>query len=95
VEFHVEAQVFEWRGPAPFFFCATGVELASEIRETARELSYGWGMIPCHIELNENSYKTSLTPKDGVYYIPLRDQVRRENDLKANSVARLTILLGL
>ena len=51
MEFEVVGEVFEWRGPAPFYFVAMPEECAREIDEVKQDLTYGWGMITCKIVL--------------------------------------------
>ena len=94
MEFEVVGKVFEWRGPAPFYFVATSEECAREIDEVRQELTYGWGMITCKIVVDGREYRTAITPKDGVYYIPLRDEVRKRHSISAGDEAALTLLLG-
>ncbi len=69
--------VFEWRGPAPFHFVAITGDLADEIREQAAAVTYGWGMVPVSCTIGATSFTTSLWPKSGAYYLPLKDAVRR------------------
>lgn len=94
MEFEVAGEVFEWRGPAPFYFVAIPVEYAREIDEVKQELTYGWGMITCKIMVEGRVYKTAITPKDGTYYIPLKDEIRRRHGLAVGDQVELQLLLG-
>lgn len=75
VEF--SGEVFEWRGPAPFFWVRLSEDAAELIRAEATQSSYGWGAIPVEVRLGETVWETSLLPKDGGYVVPLKDAVRR------------------
>jgi len=44
-------------------------------------VTYGWGMIPVQVRIGQTSWKTSLWPKDGLYVVPIKDSVRRAEDL--------------
>lgn len=68
--------MFEWRGPAPYHFVAITGDEADAIREVASAVTYGWGMIPVAGSLGGTSFTTSLWPKEGGYYMPLKDAVR-------------------
>ncbi|MEN9737913.1 MAG: hypothetical protein RJA26_1146, partial [Actinomycetota bacterium] len=46
MELEFENEMIEWRGPAPFFYVPVPPEESEMIRETARQVSYGWGVIP-------------------------------------------------
>ena len=93
MEFEFEAEVFEWRGPAPFFFAATPDEITLEIDEFKRELTYGWGVIPASVTIGETTVTTSLIPKNGSYYVPLKDAIRKPNGMQLGDMVE--ILLGL
>jgi hypothetical protein len=94
VEFEVIGEVFEWRGPAPFYFVALPKEYAREIDEVKQELTYGWGMITCKIMVGGREYKTAITPKDGTYYIPIKDEIRKRHSLEVGKQVELMLLLG-
>lgn len=93
MQFEFEAEVFEWRGPAPFYFAATPSEITMEIEQFKRELTYGWGVIPASVTIGDTKVTTSLIPKNGSFYIPLKDAIRRPNGIQLGDV--IEILLGL
>jgi hypothetical protein len=68
--------VFEWRGPAPFYFVALSVEAADAVGAVASTVSYGWGCIPVTATIGRTTWTTSLIPRDGGYLLPLRKNVR-------------------
>lgn len=94
MEFEVVGEVFEWRGPAPFFFVATSQEYAREIDEVKQELTYGWGMITCKIVIQGREYKTAITPKDNTYYVPLKDEIRKRHQINVGDEIALLLILG-
>lgn len=80
--------------PHPFFFVAIPENYAREIDEVKQELTYGWGMITCKIVIDGKEYKTAITPKDGTYFVPLKDEIRRRHSLEVGEQVELTLLLG-
>ncbi|WP_240483918.1 DUF1905 domain-containing protein [Arsenicicoccus bolidensis] len=44
VEVSFAAEVWHWRGPAPFHFVSVPADLADVLGEVAPLVSYGWGM---------------------------------------------------
>ena len=94
MEFEVIGEVFEWRGPAPFYFVALPKEYAREIDEVKQELTYGWGMITCKIAIDGREYKTAITPKEGTYYIPIKDEIRKLHGLNTGYRVELRLILG-
>ena len=92
-EFTVRGKVFEWRGPAPFHFIAVTGEAAEEIRDLASAVTYGWGMIPVACRVGDTQFTTSLWPKDGEYYVPLKDAVRAAENVRLG--ATITVHMTL
>lgn len=86
-----DAEVFPWRGPAPHHFVRVPAEVAADIEQLAREVSYGWGMIPVELSLGATTWRTSLWPKDGGYLVPLKAAVRRAEEVDLGDVVRLTL----
>src|SRR5580658_5812510 len=78
-----EAEVICWRGPSPFFFIAAPPGHAAELRQVARAVTYGWGMIPVEAKLGDVAFTTSLFPKDETYLLPLKTAVRRKANITA------------
>ena len=93
MEFEFEAEVFEWRGPAPFFFAATPDEITLVIDEFKRELTYGWGVIPASVTIGETTVTTSLIPKNGSYYVPLKDAIRKPNGMQLGDMVEILLVL--
>ncbi len=75
VEF--DAELWEWRGPAPFYWLTLPEEGCDYIRFEASRASYGWGAIPVRARIGTTEWETSLLPKDGGYVLPVKQAVRR------------------
>ena len=74
-------EIWYWRGPAPFYFVTVPDKQSEDLNAIADEVTYGWGMIPVIVRINNTEWKTSLWPKDGAYIVPLKDAVRRAEDI--------------
>lgn len=68
--------MFQWRGPAPYFFVATPAHVDDFLHAHLGELTYGWGGIPAQVYVGTTEVTTSLMPKDGVYLVPLKVALR-------------------
>jgi len=86
VQFRFEAPVIYWRGPSPFFFAAVPAQHADELRQVARIVTYGWGMVPVEARIAEVIFNTALYPKDETYLLPLKADVRRKADITAGDL---------
>lgn len=43
MDWEFEAEVFQWRGPAPYFFVSTPEDVDAFLHDHLTELTYGWG----------------------------------------------------
>ncbi|MGA1645940.1 MAG: DUF1905 domain-containing protein [bacterium] len=91
--FRFQGQVIEWRGPAPFYFIATPDEVTNQIEEVKKTLTYGWGVIPATVTINKTSVTTSLIPKNNSFYVPLKEAIRKPNQLEVGELVKLTLEL--
>ena len=74
-------EIWFWKGPSPYHFVSVPEDECVELEEAAALVSYGWGMIPASVRIGDTGWTTSLWPKDGGYVVPLKDAVRRAEQL--------------
>jgi GNAT superfamily N-acetyltransferase len=89
VEF--SGEIWEWRGPAPYYFVTVPDEESLDLQVISSAVTYGWGMIPVQVRLGDTEWTTSLWPKDGGYVLPLKDMVRKAERVHEGDV--VTVLL--
>jgi hypothetical protein len=96
VQFRSEftATVVYWRGPAPFHFVPVPPPQAAEIHFLAPMVTYGWGVIPARVRIGRTEFTTALFPKDGGYLVPIKDRVRRAEDLAVGDTVRVELSIG-
>ena len=94
MEFEFSNEIWEWRGPAPFYFVSVPEDQAEEIREAAKVLTYGWGMIPVVATIGGIEFKTSMFAKNGTYVLPLKNVVRLPLKLAAGDTVSVSMVLG-
>jgi hypothetical protein len=76
MEMEFFGEVWEWRGPSPFFFVSVPDEESAELEAMSSLVTYGWGMIPVEATIGVTRWTTSLFPKDGRYVVPLKSAIR-------------------
>ncbi|HZA05326.1 MAG TPA: DUF1905 domain-containing protein [Propionibacteriaceae bacterium] len=81
MEYVFTARVIEWRGPSPYYYLPVPEEESADIREIAAMATYGWGVIPVVARIADVTFETSLFPRDGGYLLPLKDAVRKPQQL--------------
>ena len=74
-------KIWHWRGPAPFYFVTVPAEQGDALKFISESVTYGWGMIPVMAQIGRTEWKTSLFPKDGSYIVPLKDRVRKAEQI--------------
>jgi hypothetical protein len=76
VQLRFSGEIIHWRGPAPFLFVEVPEEEAAAIHSIAREVTYGWGVIPATVTVGRTRFTTSLFPKDGGYLVGIKKAVQ-------------------
>jgi hypothetical protein len=66
----------EWRGPAPFHFVVLPGEAAELVDQVRAAVAY-WGVVPVTAWIGETGFTTSMFPREGTWYLPVKDAVRR------------------
>ena len=94
MELEFENEMIEWRGPAPFYYVPVPPEGSEMIRETARQVSYGWGVIPVRGIIGRTEFTTSLFPRDGGYLVPVKNAVRLPEKLQLGDTVSVTLYIN-
>ena len=94
MEIEFAATVIEWRGPAPYLFLPVPPDESELIRESARELTYGWGVIPVAAILGATAFTTSLFPRAGRYLLPVKVAVQRAEAVGLGDEVAVRMRLG-
>jgi len=77
VDLEFSAELWEWRGPAPFYWLTVPEDGCAYLRAEAAGMSYGWGAVPVRARIGATEWETSLLPKSGGYVLPVKDAVRK------------------
>ncbi len=94
MDIEFDAEVIEWRGPAPFVFAVVPPDVVDLVHELASELTYGWGVVPAGVAIGSVRWTTSLFPKDGGYLVPLRTAERHRAAVEVGNAVHLVLTLA-
>jgi hypothetical protein len=86
--------IIEWRGPSPFYFVPVPDVPSKRIKAMAAQLTYGWGVIPVLGKIGKTQFSTALIPKDGLYYLPIKNAVRFAEKLEVGVEVSVSISVG-
>ena len=92
-EIEFSGKIWQWRGPAPFYFVTVPEEESNELKALSKMVTYGWGMIPVNAKIGETKFKTSLFPKDGSYVVPIKSEVRKKEKLSEGDIVTIKLKL--
>ncbi|MFF1528483.1 DUF1905 domain-containing protein [Cellulomonas sp. NPDC058312] len=95
MELRFEGEVVHWRGPAPYHFVRVPDDAAAALRAASSLVSYGWGVIPVQGLLGQTPFTTSLFPREGGYLVPLKDAVRRAEDVELGDTVALVLTVDV
>lgn len=82
LEISFTSEVIYWRGPSPYHFLKLPSKQAETVVRIAKQISYGWGVIPADVNIEGFGFYTALIPKDGSYLVPLKKMVREKLEIE-------------
>ena len=77
-----DGKIWFWKGPAPWFFVTVPEKQSRDLKAISGIVTYGWGVIPVHVQIGKTEWQTSLFPKDGRYLVPIKASVRTAENLE-------------
>ena len=95
MEIEFNGNIWYWRGPAPYYFVTVPDEQSNAIKAIASLVTYGWGVIPVHVQVGATEWQTSLFPKNGLYLVPLKDSVRKAENLGEGALVTVRLEIRL
>ncbi len=93
MELEFAGEVVEWRGPAPYHFVPLPPDEAEMVDEVKAEVAY-WGVVPVIARLGETSFTTAMFPREGTWFLPLKDAVRRAEGVGLGDVVEVRLEVG-
>jgi hypothetical protein len=84
-----------WRGPSPYHFIEIPDIESGEISDVASLVTYGWGVIPVRVRIGETAWTTSLFPRKGAYLVPIKDAVRKAEQLELDDVIDVELIIEI
>ncbi len=94
MNFEFAGSIWYWRGPAPYHFVTVPAKECGDLKFLSGSVTYGWGMIPAKVRIGQTEWKTSLFPKDGGYIVPIKDSVRKAEQLAAGDHITVRLEVG-
>jgi hypothetical protein len=97
MELNFTAALWRWQGDAPaaWHFITLPEEIGAQVKFFAGK-GKGFGSVRVKAQIGTTVWSTSLFPdrKSGSYLLPVKAQVRKVENLKADMETRVTLELG-
>jgi hypothetical protein len=93
MEMEFAGELWHWRGPSPYHFITVPEDVCVALRAISGVVSYGWGMVPVSVRIGKSSFETSLFPKDGGFVVPIKDAVRRAEELTLGDIVTIEMAI--
>jgi hypothetical protein len=92
VELEFTGPLVEWRGPAPYHFVVLPDDEAAVIDDVKAAVAY-WGVVPVSARVGGTEFTTSMFPREGTWFLPVKDAVRRAEGVALGD--EVAVLLSL
>jgi hypothetical protein len=91
MELNFTGEIWYWKGPSPFHFITVPEDESDAIKSIASQVTYGWGVVPVTARIGASEWTTSLFPKAGSYLLPVKDAIRKQEDLELGRSAKVKL----
>lgn len=90
-----KAKVWLYSGAAAWHFITLSKKISKEVKNNFGALSGGWGALPVKVTIGDTRWQTSIfwDNKSGGYILPLKAKVRKQENIKANSLVKISLEL--
>lgn len=90
-----KTKLWLYSGPSAWHFITVPKKIAHEIKNNFGALEGGWGSLPVKVAIGETRWQTSIfwDSKEKSYILPIKAKVRKQENIKANSLVKLSLEL--
>ena len=93
MEIEFSSVLVEWRGPSPYHFLPLPPDDAELVDEVKAEVVY-WGVVPVRARIGDTAFTTSMFPREGTWFLPVKDAVRRAERVALGDVVDVRLHIG-
>jgi hypothetical protein len=93
MELEFSGEVVEWRGPSPYHFVPLPPDEADLVDEVKADVVY-WGVVPVRAWIGGTEFTTSMFPREGTWFLPVKDAVRRAEGIALGDVLDVRLHVG-
>ena len=93
MEIDFSGELVEWRGPAPYHFVPLPPDAADLVDEVKADVVY-WGVVPVRARIGGTDFTTSMFPREDTWFLPVKDAVRRAEQVELGDVVEVRLSVG-
>lgn len=97
-EFKFKAKLWQWQGPAAWFFVSVPEAVSTKIRAQFGHESRGFGSLPVSVTIGVTTWKTSIfyDGKRKSYMLPVKANVRTKEKIREGTtvLVRIAIIIS-
>jgi hypothetical protein len=93
MELEFSGEVVEWRGRSPYHFVPLPPDEADLVDEVKADVVY-WGVVPVRARIGGTEFTTSMFPREGTWFLPVKDAVRRAEGIALGDVLDVRLHVG-
>ena len=85
-QYKIQAKVWLYPGDAAWHFVTIPQDISEDIKHLFGDRAKGWGSIPVRVTVGSSSWETSIFPdkKENAYILPLKKQIRKNENIQLN-----------
>jgi len=90
IKYEFSAKIWQYPGPAGWYFVSLPIEITNEIRENLKWQEEGWGRMKAFAEIENTTWETAIwfDKKHNTYLLPIKAEIRKkeliEKDMEIN-----------
>ncbi len=92
-EYKINAHVWLYPGMAGWHFATIPKDISDDIKMLFGDLKRGWGSLKVKVTVGTSTWETSIFPdkKMGAYLLPIKADIRKKENILAESNIRLLL----
>lgn len=87
VKYEFEAKVWQFNGPASWYFASLPNYISEEIRSNFKHEEEGWGRLKATVKIGQSEWKTAIwfDSKHNTYILPLKAAIRKQENIQVGN----------
>lgn len=96
LQYNIREKIWVYKGKGTWYFVTLPEAESAQIKFLNSSFKRGWGSVPVEVTIGQTSWKTSIFPesKTKCYILPIKADVRKKENIKADDLVDITLMLN-